>query len=116
MHELGFLKDLVVILAIAVIVVIVFHRFRLPAIAGFILSGILVGPRGFGLIDDVHQVEVLAEIGVALLLFGIGVELALKKLQRLWRLALVGGFLQVGLSAAATYFICRAVGLPGNSS
>jgi len=111
MHELVYLKDLVVILGFAVVVVIVFHRLKLPAIAGFILSGILVGPEGFGLIDDARQVEVLAEIGVALLLFGIGLELALKKLQRLWKLAVVGGFLQVGLSAAATFAICRMAGI-----
>jgi len=111
MHELAYLKDLVVILGFAVIVVIVFHRLKLPAIAGFILSGILVGPEGFGLIDDARQVEVLAEIGVALLLFGIGLELALKKLRRLWKLGVVGGFLQVGLSAAATFAICRMAGI-----
>lgn len=115
MHELAFLRDLVVILSLAVIVVIAFHRLKLPAIAGFILSGVLVGPEGLGLINDSSQVEILAEIGVALLLFGIGVELALKKLQRLWKLALVGGLLQVGLSAGLTFIIGRAVGL-GNST
>ncbi|HUV29665.1 MAG TPA: cation:proton antiporter [Acidobacteriota bacterium] len=116
MLELAFLKDLVVILSVAVVVVIAFHRLKLPSIAGFILSGILVGPRGLGLIDDAHQVEVLAEIGVALLLFGIGVELALKKLQRLWRLAVVGGVLQVGISAGAAFAIGRMAGLPTNSA
>jgi len=116
MHELAFLKDLVVILTLAVIVVVAFHRLKLPAIAGFILSGVLVGPEGLGLIGDGRQVEVLAEIGVALLLFGIGVELALKKLQRLWKLALVGGFLQVGLSALAAFGISKATGLENNTS
>lgn len=116
MHELAFLKDLVVILAVAVIVVVVFHRLKLPSIAGFILSGLLVGPQGFGLIGDSHQVEVLAEIGVALLLFGIGVELAIKKLQRLWKLALVGGLLQVGLTAVAAYGVGRLMALENNSA
>ncbi len=116
MHDLAYLKDLVVILGFAVIVVIVFHRLSLPPIAGFILSGILVGPQGLGLIDDAQQVEVLAEIGVALLLFGIGVELALKKLQRLWRLAVAGGFLQVGLSTAATFAVCKMAGLKSSSA
>jgi len=111
MHELAYLKDLVVILAVAIVVVIIFHRFKLPAIAGFILSGVIVGPRGFALINDVQQVEVLAEIGVALLLFGIGMELALKKLKRLWKLAVVGGFLQVGITALAAYGIGKLTGL-----
>ncbi|MCP4703080.1 MAG: potassium transporter KefB, partial [candidate division Zixibacteria bacterium] len=95
MHELTYLQDLVVILGFAVVIVIVFHKLKLPPIAGFILSGIFVGPQGLGLINDSHQVEVLAEIGVALLLFGIGIELSLRKLQRLWKLAIVGGLLQV---------------------
>lgn len=112
MHELAFLKDLVIILGLAVIVVIAFHRLKLPPIAGFILSGILVGPQGLALIGDAHQVEILAEIGVALLLFGIGSELPLSKLQRLWKLAAVGGFLQVVLSAAAAFAVCRMADVP----
>lgn len=116
MHELAYLKDVVVILGVAVVVVIVFHRLKLPSVAGFILSGILVGPRGLGLIDDARQVEVLAEIGAALLLFGIGVELALKKLRRLWRLAVAAGFLQVGFSAAAAFAMCRMAGMQSSSA
>ncbi|MCP4686196.1 MAG: hypothetical protein GY867_12225 [bacterium] len=111
MNELAYLKDLVIILAFAVVVVAVFHRLKLPAIAGFILSGLLVGPEGLGLINDAHKVEVLAEIGVALLLFGIGSELPLSKLQRLWKLAAVGGVLQVGLSALVSFAVCRAAGI-----
>nr|MBN2277398.1 cation:proton antiporter [candidate division Zixibacteria bacterium] len=116
MHELAFLTDLLIILAVAVIVVVVFYRLKLPSIAGFILSGVLVGPRGLGLIHDSHQVEILAEIGVALLLFGIGLELALKKLRRLWKLAVIGGVLQVGLTASAAYLICKMFGFEGNSA
>jgi len=116
MHELTYLKDLVIIHGFAVVVVVVFDRLKLPAIAGFILSGLLVGPEGLGLIDDVRQVEVLAEIGVALLLFGIGSELPLSKLQRLWKLSLVGGILQVGLSAVAAFAVCRMVGIQSNSA
>ncbi|MFH1686025.1 MAG: cation:proton antiporter [bacterium] len=116
MHELTYLKDILVILGFAVIVVIAFHRLKLPAIAGFILSGILVGPQGLGLIDDVHQVEVLAEIGVALLLFGIGLELSLGKIQRLWKLVIVGGVLQVALSTAATFAVCKLVGMQSSSA
>ncbi len=116
MHELAYLRDLVIILGFAVVIVVLFHRLRLPSVAGFILSGVLVGPQGLGLIDDSHQVEVLAEIGVALLLFGIGVELSLKKLQRLWKLVLAGGTLQVGLTGAVVFTLARMLGLAGNSA
>lgn len=114
MNNIPYLQDLVVIFAVAVVVVTALHRLKIPSIAGFILAGILVGPRGFGLIDDVHQVEVLAETGVALLLFGIGLEISLERLRRLWWPVLVGGALQVGLTAAATFAVCRLLGYPPN--
>jgi len=116
MSELVYLRDLVIILGFGVIIVTVFHKLRLPAIAGFILSGVLVGPQGFGFINDVNQVEVLAEIGVALLLFGIGLELSLEKLRRLWKLIAVGGALQVGLSVLAVFAISKTLDVPGNSA
>ncbi len=116
MNEVAYLRDLVIILGFGVIIVTVFHKLRLPAIAGFILSGVVVGPHGFGFINDVHQVEVLAEFGVALLLFGIGLELSLEKLRRLWKLIVVGGALQVGMSVLVAFAISRTFDLPGNSA
>ncbi len=116
MNELYYLKDLVVILGLGVIIVAGFHRFKIPAIAGFIVAGILAGPRGLSLVDDIHQVEMLAEIGVALLLFGIGLELPLNRLRRLWKLVLVGGFIQVVLSIAATFLIARSLGLSSEAA
>ncbi len=116
MSDLIYLRDLVVILSFGILIVIAFNRLKLPAIAGFIVSGMLVGPQGLGLVDDVHHVELLSEIGVALLLFGIGSELPLSKLQRLWKLAVVGGLLQVLLTATATTAICLLIGVPNNSA
>ncbi|MDF1545299.1 MAG: cation:proton antiporter [bacterium] len=116
MHELIYLRDLVIILGFGVIIVTLFHRLRLPAIAGFILSGVIVGPQGLGLIDNVQQVEVLAEFGVALLLFGIGLEISLEKLKRLWNLILVGGSVQVGLSLIATFVIATAFNIPKHTA
>ncbi|MFH2048048.1 MAG: cation:proton antiporter [bacterium] len=116
MNELVYLRDLVVILGFGVIIVTLFNKFKLPAIAGFIFSGMMVGPDGLGLVNDVHQVEVLAEIGVALLLFGIGLELSLEKLQRLWKLILTGGLLQVGLTIAVVFAIAKGFGLSGNTA
>jgi CPA2 family monovalent cation:H+ antiporter-2 len=116
MDELTYLEDLLIILAVAVTVVVIFHKLRLPAIAGFIFSGALVGPQGLALINDAKHVNVLAEIGVALLLFGIGLELSLKKLKRFWRLVIAGGLLQVGLSIITAIAICQLFGLSGNAS
>jgi len=116
MNELAYLRDLVIILGFGVIIVTVFHKLKLPAIAGFILSGVLVGPQGFGFINDIHQVEDLAEFGVALLLFGIGLELSLEKLRRLWKLIVAGGALQVGLTVLAAFAISKTFDIPGNSA
>ena len=116
MGELVYLRDFVVILAVAVIVVTFLHRLKIPAIAAFIFAGMLIGPRGFALINDIYKVEVIAEIGVALLLFGIGLELSLERLKRLWKPIIIGGTLQVGLSILLTYFIARIFGLSWQSS
>jgi len=114
--DLTYLQDLVVILGSGIVVVAIFHKLKLPSIAGLIVVGIVVGPHCLGIINYVHQVEVLAEIGVALLLFSIGLELSLKKLRRLWKLILMGGLIQVGLSIATAFAISRFVGLPPNTA
>ena len=100
MSELGFLKDLVIILGAAVVVVALLGRIGLPPIAGFILTGVVSGPTALRLVSDTHEVEVLAEIGVILLLFGIGLELSLERLRRLWKAVLLAGGIQVLVTIA----------------
>jgi len=106
------LRDLVIAFAIAIVVVTVLRRIGVPAIAGFILAGALIGPNAFRLVTDVHRVEVLAEIGVVLLLFGIGLELSVSHVRKLWRLVVFGGSLQVGATTLATCGVALLFGLP----
>lgn len=114
MPEADFLKDLVIVLGAAVMVVALLRRVGVPSIAGFILTGVLAGPTALGLVDDTHQVELLAEVGVVLLLFGIGLELAVDRLRRLWKAVLLGGGMQVAVTLACTAALARAFGLaPG---
>jgi len=101
-----FLIELLVLLAVATAGVAVFERLRLPAIAGFLVMGALVGPGGFGLIDQPDRVRALAELGVVFLLFEIGLELPLERLRKLWRMALFGG----GLQVLATLVCVTAIG------
>ena len=68
MENSAYLRDLLVILGVALVVVAVLQKLRIPSIAGFILAGILVGPHGLSLIGDLSEVQHLAEIGVGLLL------------------------------------------------
>jgi len=110
MHDPTFLQHLVLILAVAVAVVAALRRIGVPSIAGFIVAGALLGPRGFHLISDSAQVETLAEIGVVLLLFGIGLELSFERLRRLWRPILLVGALQVAVTVLGTAALARVFG------
>ncbi len=116
MHEIDYLRDMVVIMGIGVAIVAIFHRFKIPTIAGFIVAGMVVGPKGLGFVNDMHQVQVLAEIGVTLLLFGIGLEFPLDRLRRLWKIILIGGFIQVGLSIGVSFLIAKYIGLAWEAS
>lgn len=109
--EIPLLTDIVIIFGLAVGVLLLFHFLRLPAVVGLLLTGILAGPYGFGLIDGVHEVEVMAEIGVILLLFTIGIEFSFKKLIEIKKQVLVGGMIQVGLTILAVFVIGRQLGL-----
>jgi CPA2 family monovalent cation:H+ antiporter-2 len=112
MEHLAILKDLVVIFAVAVVVVATLKRVGVPSIAGFVIAGVLVGPGGLQLISNPTEVESLAELGVVLLLFGIGLELSLDRVRRLWRPVLVGGALQMSMTAATAVGIAALFGMP----
>ncbi len=90
-----FFTNLIIILLLTVLVVYLGHRIKLPIILGFLLTGILVGPHGFHIIAQQHEVELFAEIGVILLLFEIGIEFSMRELFRARRMVLLGGGLQV---------------------
>ncbi len=95
--EFGLLKSLVIIFGVSALVVFLLGRLKIPSIVGFLIAGVIMGPHGFGFVKDVRDVEFLAEIGVILLMFTIGVEFSLRNLQRL-RSALFGGVFQVFLT------------------
>ena len=116
MHDLSLLQDLVIIVAAALAVVVVLERVGVPAVAGMIIAGTLIGPVGLGLIDDVHRVDLLAEVGIVLLLFGIGLELSLERMRMLWRLVIFGGTLQVSLTILAVFALAMALGVATNTA
>jgi CPA2 family monovalent cation:H+ antiporter-2 len=112
MEQLVILRDLAVIFAVSLLVVLLFHRLRLPALPGFIVAGVLLGPNALGLIPDVHRVEGLAEVGVILLLYTIGIEFSLSRLKEMGRQVAVAGLLQVGLTTLATAAVAAAFAAP----
>lgn len=96
MTDYGVLGNLLLIYTVSIAVVFLFHQFRLPSIAGFLVAGALIGPHGLNLISDIETVQVLAEIGIVLLLFTIGIEFSLKHLASLRRLLIIAAPIQVG--------------------
>lgn len=104
---LEFLKTLVIIFGASAFVVFFLQKLKVPSIVGFLIAGAALGPHGFGFVQEVRAVELLAEVGVILLLFTIGLEISLKKLRRIRSAVLGGGFSQVLLTllvtAAITY-------------
>ncbi|WP_333655314.1 cation:proton antiporter domain-containing protein [Dissulfurispira sp.] len=98
---LEFLKSLVLIFGVSAVVVFALGRLRIPSVVGFLVAGVILGPHGFQFIKDVHDVELLAEIGVILLMFTIGLEFSLKNLMTLRSQVLGGGLLQVALTTGS---------------
>lgn len=112
MHVPHLLTQLVLVVGIAAVGMILFERLRLPAVAGFLVMGALVGPGGFGLVSDPDAVRALAEFGVVFLLFEIGLELPLDRLRRGLRTLLFAGGLQVGLTLGLVALAAVALGMP----
>jgi CPA2 family monovalent cation:H+ antiporter-2 len=111
MTDHSVLGNLLVIFSVSIAVVFLFHQFRLPSIAGFLVAGALIGPHGLNLIGDIGTVQVLAEIGVVLLLFTIGIEFSLVQLASLRRLLFVAGPIQVGSVLVVAWLGDMLVGL-----
>ena len=110
------LNDIVIIFGLSVAVLFICHRLHVPTIVGFLLTGILAGPYGLGLIKAVHEVESLAEIGIVLLLFSIGIEFSFRKLLQIRKSFLMGGLIQVLLTILAAFVIARHLGQPTGKS
>ncbi len=105
-------EELFIVIAAAALGAALFERFRLPAMVGFLVAGAVVGPGGVGLVGDSESVRHIAEFGVALLLFEIGLELPLDELRRSFRTAVLAGVIQVTITVAVVTGICVAIGLP----
>ena len=112
MAEYGTLRDLLLLFGLGVIVVMAFHRIRVPPIVGFLITGVVCGPYGFGLIRNIDDVEALAEIGVVLLLFTVGIEFSVQQLVRMRTFLLSGGGAQVGGTLVLVAVSARALGSP----
>lgn len=112
MGHVPLLDELAIVAGLAVVVTVILSRLKLPTVAGLLLAGALLGPFGLGLVRSVHAIEVLAEVGVVLLLFSIGLEFSLARLRDVMRQVALGGALQVGLTTGAVTAVALIFGQP----
>lgn len=111
MPEFKILSELVLLLAVIIVVISIFRKVNIPPLAGFLISGLIIGPYGIKLVKNIDAVNVLAEVGVMLLLFTIGLEFSLTRLKRIKKIVLVGGGLQVLLTIFVVTFLQIVMGL-----
>ncbi len=118
----GVLGELALLFALCVGVSVLFHRLRLPTIIGFLFAGVLVGPNTIRIdglplfVQHEAMVRELAEVGIVVLLFAVGLEVPLGQIARLKRTIALGGGVQVVGTVLAAAGVCWAVGLPWNTA
>jgi CPA2 family monovalent cation:H+ antiporter-2 len=108
---MNLLVDLTVIFAISAVVLFIASKLKVPSIVGLLLSGFVAGPYGLGLVNATEQVEIMAEIGILLLLFTIGMEFSLEKLLKSKRIIFYGGGWQVAATVVLTAVLAMIFGL-----
>lgn len=113
---LPFLTELVAIFLVSVGIAYLCYRLNIVPIVGFLIAGVIIGPNALGLVQDQELVDILAEIGIILLLFTIGIEFSLDKLARIKKAIFVGGGLQVGITVALVAFILSIWGISWNAA
>ncbi|OGD12537.1 MAG: hypothetical protein A2W20_07355 [Candidatus Aminicenantes bacterium RBG_16_66_30] len=110
--SLHVLQEFVIVLAASVLIIYLSHKLRLPSVVGFLLTGVLIGPGGLSLVKNTGTVNVLAEIGVVMLLFTIGLEFEPVRLKRIRRDFWAGGGLQVLLTTSVTVLVLVLLKFP----
>lgn len=110
--ELAFLRDLAVVLAVSAATTVLFHLLRQPAVLGYIVAGVIIGPHTppFSYVSDLHSIHTLAELGIVLLLFSLGLEFDLRKLRRVGGVAFIGAILEILLMVWLGYSAGRLLG------
>ena len=115
---MGIAADFVLIVLAGLAGGLVARALKLPLLVGYVIAGVVVGPHTVGpTVVEVHEIELLAEIGAALLLFSLGLEISLRDLQTVRKIALVGGPLQIVLTCTVAAFAAHeALDIPLNES
>jgi len=111
-HASSDLTGIAIVALVALLCGMVLTRLRQPAIVGYILAGVVLGPSGLALVEDRERIDVLAELGVLLLLFIVGMELSVRSFMRLWKVAVATTAFQISASLAVMVLMSQMLGLP----
>lgn len=114
--EINILIDIAIIFGLATGVNFLFQYIKVPSAVGYLITGVVAGPYMLSLINSTHNIETMAEIGVILLLFTIGMEFSLKHLLKIRKIVFLGGFMQVVLTAVVFFISSRYYGLDVKAS
>lgn len=114
--DMPLLQNLLLLFALAIFLLIICHRLGVPAIVGFLLAGVLGGPGTLGIIKESLHVEQLANLGIILLLFTIGLEFSIRRLLEYRRYFLIGGMVQVALTVLGGFLVSKSFGRPLNEA
>lgn len=109
--EFSILKDVVIIFALSTTVNLIFTRIKVPTVVGYLLTGVIAGPYLLSLVNAQHEIELMAQIGVVLLLFTIGLEFSLQHLLKIRRIVFLGGLVQVFVTAGAFFVAAHFYGM-----
>lgn len=112
MHSIDFIQDLAVIMLIAGMVTVLFHRLKQPVVLGYIIAGVIIGPHTppFALIKEEQTIRTLSELGVVFLLFALGLEFSLRKLARVGLTAVVAAVTEIAAMLVIGYGIGQYFG------
>lgn len=116
MNEFLVIQDIVIILLVSLPIIFIFRKLNLPSLVGFLLAGMIIGPYGFKLIKAVDEIEVMAEIGVILLMFTIGLEVSFSQIKKIKSFLLTAGGLQFLITSAFAFVVFILAGIPFNQS
>jgi CPA2 family monovalent cation:H+ antiporter-2 len=114
--ELTVLKDIVIIFALSTLVNFLFTKIRIPTLIGYMLTGVIAGPHLFAIIEQPQEIELMAEIGVVMLMFTIGIEFSLNHLLKIRKIVFLGGLMQMTLTTAVIMFVASRYGAGNTES
>jgi CPA2 family monovalent cation:H+ antiporter-2 len=112
MEQFTVIRDILLILSVSLPIIYLFKKLKISSVIGFLATGVIIGPSGLNLIGQNSEIDVMAELGIILLMFSIGLEMSIKKLLKMKSMLLYFGTLQVLLTTAVITYVCCLVQVP----